>query len=359
MLNTLKKKILKNVLFKVMVALAVIGGGIVCAGQSLKDFVQGGIPISAKMDYEAAEGSYVSFNIVHVVDEYVRQSQRQTRTREEKLENISYLVYFKEDKSFFGAELPSSREEVMGGYIEETIQWLNQEINQTTFKVPIKGTWKALTGERLKFYKEVITEGLGEEFLDMALPYYIDTSTVGTHKKSTIYIWGGLMVAAILYALYILISLFTGSHEKKIKKYLASHSDVSMDQIEEDFADATCVGRAIWVGKRWTIYTHGIYGRIEENKDIVWAYYYRPSGRSHESSLRLYNKNKKMASINATKAVAMEVINIYEKEQRHIVLGYSRQLKSMFSGNFQGFLDMRFNCAGEEQETLKLPDNPE
>lgn len=269
MLETLKKHVTKNLIWRIVISVIIIGAVFFFSGKSILMFLKGPEPITAGMDYDAAEGSYVSFDARYIVDEYVRQTERNTDTKKETLKNISYFVYFEEDGYFFGIEVPSSKEDEMNQYIDDTISWLNGEVEELTNVKPVKGTWTKLTGKRLQYYQEQITDDLGAEFLEIALPYYIDSNKVGERTYVSIYICLAVIALTLIYLLYSLIQYFTGSSQKYLKKYLEANPTVAMEHLEADFASASAISKSIWVGRRWTFHISGIYTKLIENKDLV------------------------------------------------------------------------------------------
>lgn len=126
----------------------------------------------------------------------------------------------------------------MEQYMDDTYRWLNGEIEEVPGSKHVAGTWTELTGKRLQYYKEQITDDLGEEFLEIALPYYLDTNAVGNRSLVSLWVCLAGMAIAFLTILWNLIRYCTGSTQKKIKKYLAGNQTVSMEQIEADFAAA-------------------------------------------------------------------------------------------------------------------------
>lgn len=352
MFETLKKSAAKSAVVRILIALAVIAAVMLYQRKPLLDLVKGPEPITAGMDYDGLEGSYVSFDAVQVLDEFVRQTTRESGSAKEKLKNIGYLVYFENDGWLFGMEMKKSREEAMNAQIDETIKWLNGDLNQMTTVTHVTGTWKALTGKRLQFFKETVADDLGEEYLDMALPYYIDTNSVGDMLKSQIQIGLAIMGLALLYAVYVLVSFLTGSYKRKIKKYMAAHPEVTVERLESEYACAASVGKKIRVGRNYTIFAQGLQSEIVDNQDIVWAYYYQRTGKYYVSNLRLYDKDGKLIFICATEKGAHEIMNIYRREQNHIVLGYSKEREEMFTKNRQEFLNIRYNRTPEERERM-------
>lgn len=352
MYRALKKNAAKSTVKVILIALVVIAAVTIYQGKPLFDFAKGPRPIAAGMDYNALEGSYVSFDAVQVLDEFVRQTSRESGSKKERLENIGYLVYFEDDGWIFGMEMKKSREKAMNAQIDETIKWMNGDLDQMTTVTHVTGTWKALTGKRLQFFKETVTDDLGAEYLNMAQPYYIDTNAVGDKLKSQIYIGLVIIGIALLCAVYTLILFLTGSYKRKIKKYIAAHPEVNEERLEADYAGAAAVGKRIRAGRRYTVFTKGIHGYIVDNQNIVWAYYYQRTGRYYESSLRLYDKDGKLIVIGASEKEAKHVMDIYRREQSHIVLGYSKELEQLFVKNFQYFLNIRYNYTQEERERM-------
>lgn len=351
MLETFKKRVTRNLIGRIVISAIIIGGVFFFSGKPILMFIKGAEPITAGMDYDAAEGSFVSFDAKYIIDEYVRQTERNSDSKKETLKNISYFIYFEEDGYFFGIEVPSSKEDEMNQYIDDTISWLNGETEELTNFKSVKGTWTELTGKRLQYYQEQITDDLGAEFLDIALPYYIDTNKVGERTFVSIYICLAVIALTVIYLLYSLIQYFTGSSQKHLKKYLDANPSVTMEHLEVDFASASAISGNIWVGRRWTFHISGIYADILENKDLVWGYYYHRSGRHSESTLRLYDINKHLHGLNASEKEAMAALNIYEQQQPHMVVGYKKETEKLFDKDFQGFLDLRYNRPAEEMQT--------
>lgn len=345
MLNALKKKVAKSFVLRVVIVIILIIASLTQSGEALLAFYSGPVPIEAGMDYEAAEGSYVGFDARIFIDEYVRQTQKSSGSKSERLKNIGYLVLLEDDGYLFGVEMPASKEEEMNRFLDSTYAWLAEDGEEPTEIKQIRGTWTKMSGKRLKYYKEQITEDLGEEYLDAALPYFIDTGSIGSLKMIGVYMWSAVLAALLLYLIYITVRFLSGSFKKPIMSYLAAHPDTSLERIESDFGSAGVIGNSIWVGRRWTLYTSGLNAMILDHSTLVWAYYYRRTGRYSESSLRVFDTNKTMYTINASKKEAMEILELYSKDHGHMVLGYTSELENLFQKDFQEFLNLRFRSA--------------
>lgn len=342
MLQILKKVTLKTCLKRLILSLIIFVCCIVFIGPSLFKFFKGPITINNETDFNELSMEYVSFDAQFVIDEFVRQSSVSSKTKVEKLQNIGYLLYFDEKGYFFGAELPSSKEAEMDIYIDKTWKWIAEETNDLPPTLIIKGTWKPLTDKRLKYFNDTIIEDFGEEFIEMSLPYYIDTKAVGDRTYSQIIIGSLGMIISFLYILYILIQL-NRSYKKGIQDYLTNHNGVSLDQIENDFNQAEQISKSIWVGQNWIVYIDGIYSKIVANSEVVWAYYYRKTGRYSESNIRLFTINKNMIKINASESQTDEILRNYQDNQPHIVIGYTKELDKLYNKSFDEFLNLKYN----------------
>lgn len=359
MLEIFKNKARKICIIRI-IALVVIFI-IICAvmGTSLLYFITGPEKISKVEKYsgledlEDLEGKYVSYDAKCVLLQFAEHTTLYEDTGNETVNGGNYLVYDDEKQIFFGVYLSKSKEEKVFDLIDESWKWLYEEIEDISFSIPVKGTWTLISGKLLEYYKDTITEYFGSDLLDMASAYYIDSSMVGAHSKTTIYIFLAVLAADILLVIYTFIQMLNGSYDKHIKKYISDNPQTSLATIESDFTRAHAYLKSkTWVGQRFTIYMKGIHAYIFSNKDIVWAYYYKRTGRYAVSEIRTYTMSKKLISVSMSEANAMEALKNYNEEQLHMVVGYSKDFEAMFNKNFNEFLNMKYNPYMQEQNTL-------
>lgn len=342
MLTTLKKLSGKSVRARIIVAMIIVIGAVAIVNSSVLSLIKGPVVIDENTDFEALDGKYVEYTAKYFLDEYVRQSTRTEGKNDEKLRNIGYLIYDEATGYLFGAELPSKNEQIMNDHIEETWVWMGQESYEVQGSETIRGTWTELTGKRLTYFKETVTDDLGEEFLQIVVPYYIDTNMIGADKKSqtvTCFIFAGV---AFLFVLYTLFRYFTNAFDKNLKKFISKNPGVTMEQIDMDFRAAQQVSKHIWVGEHYTIYMSGLYAYIIDNTKLVWAYYYRRTGRNSVSQLRTFNVNKGGQFINCSETEAKKIMEIYAPAQHQMILGYDKNWEKMYNKDFKSFLNLQY-----------------
>lgn len=359
MLTTLRKLTTKSVMVRAILALVIAGIALGLSHSSILSLIKGPVVIDGDTDFEQLEGQYVEYTANLIVDEYVRQTTRKEGSTKETLKNIGYLVLDWDYGYIFGAELPKSNEERMNANIDETWSWLAEEIEESSISETFRGTWKELTGKRLQYFKETITDDMGEEFMQFAVPYYIDTNSIGADLRSKTITSLVIAALAVLYMVYILFRHFTGSYDKHIRKFLQNNPGVTMEQIEADFQAAQKVSSNIWVGRRYTIYISGIYADILDNSKQVWAYYYRRTGRNSVSQLRVYSVNKEMTPINCSESDAKKIMEIYIPVQQQMLFGYDKAWEKLYNKDFQGFLNLHYNGAVQKMREASFDSNPQ
>ena len=82
---------------------------------------------------------------------------------------------------------------------------------------------------------------------------------------------------------------------------------------------------------------------IFSNKDAVWAYYYRRTGRNSVSQMRVFVIGEKAHLIPLSETLTQEALGYYQTEQPHMVLGYTAELEKLYNKNFQEFLNLKYN----------------
>ena len=200
---------------------------------------------------------------------------------------------------------------------------------------------------------------LADMFLRMVkmiiAPLIFATLVVGIAGHGDIKHLGKIGLKTIIYfeivtTLALVLGLIMANVYKPGVGFNIDLSSVSMAAIEQDFHQARLIGSEVWVGKRWTIYMQGNKARILANKDLVWGYYFRRTGRNSVSEMRLFTKEKDRFGINLSEGNTQEALRIYGEEQPHMVIGYSGELEKMYNKDFNGFLELKYNPAARENE---------
>ncbi|MBE5960394.1 MAG: hypothetical protein E7256_03245 [Lachnospiraceae bacterium] len=348
MLEALKKKARKNTFTQIAIALAISIGSLIVSNFAIFTYLKGPVTFVPGADYADYEGKYVTYDVEYVLSDFMSYSTVNTKTNVETLKTLSYIVYDDADFWFFGAEFDKDMQDTLDAQMDETVDWLYGDIDQVSNKITVTGTFTKLEGEALTYYNETVAE-IGEaleyDYSDIAMPYYIRDGRVGNTDIAGVYVYAALHVIPLIYAIYLAIRFLSGSYDKNLKKFVAANPRISMEQIEADFGSAEQVSKNVWVGRRFTLYTSGIYACILDNRKLVWAYYYKRTGKRAESMVRTFDINHKQMNINCSEAAADLILKNYASNQPHMVVGYSKEQENVYRKDFQTFLTYKYNDA--------------
>lgn len=298
------------------------------------------------LDYKKYEGKYVEFEVKYVFGSYMEKISKNTKTGSRRTTGYGYIVYNYNDNSCFAAYLPASKKSTMDKLIDQAEDIYFYGIEGTK-SVKVKGTLKKLSGTELKYYNETVEEL--EEIIpgitDAAVLFYVDSESV--NRVPTIFLW--IIYAVCIFGLIqIVLSVIrytTGSAQKQIDKFISAHPGTTEGEIDSDLRAAAKVTDSLWAGHHYTVWLEGVKVKILDNTKLVWAYYYRVTGRQNISQVLTFNTDKKKVPINISKESGEKLLGVYLQTQPHMVIGYKSEIEKQYKKDFAGFLDIAYNPA--------------
>lgn len=296
------------------------------------------------LDYDKYEGKYVEFEIKYVFDYYMEQISKNTKTGKKTTTGYGYVVYNYEDNSCFAVYLPKKQDKLMNDLMEQAANIYYYNIEGTK-SITVKGTLKKLTGTELRYYNESV-EDL-EDYIpgitDVAVAYYVDSESV--NRVPEVFIWMIYLVCIVGLVIIVVsaVQLATGSTEKNLNKFIEANPGVTAGQIDSDIHSAVNVANLLWAGERFTVWLEGVKIKILDNRKLVWAYYYRVTGRHSVSQVWTFDVDKKKVAINLSKDSADKLLNAYLQTQPQMVIGYKSEIEKQYKKDFTGFLNIAYN----------------
>lgn len=359
MLEKLKKLSKKSIVIRCIISFIIMVGCLVYSGMGLLQFIQGPKSLKNVDDIASYEGDYVSFDVEYIMSDYLWETSKNSKTGVESTTGMGYILYNYDMDLCFGFEIDTSDETKYDQFIEDTWNYINDQGNAPDSFV-IKGTLKPIEGVALQYYNETVDEIFSDDFKNRIFPYYIDCDTLD--GKDSFGVWGltGVAAIALLFFIFNIMKANSNGYMKYLNKYLAANSNLSLATIEADFNQAEQVGKNIWVGSRWTIYMDGIYVKLIENSQLVWAYYYQRTGRHPESKIITYDINKSCVNINVSSSNADVILHNWSINQPHMMLGYDKDIEKTFRKDFDTFLNYKYNIAksaASQQEDTQFSNN--
>jgi hypothetical protein len=296
--------------------------------------------------YTELIGEYVETDIELVLASYMEEYEKKQNAAYEKLKNVYYIIP-NEESILLGVKVDKQRSNQMDQLLDETYEWFMGEREFTETTSHVRGKLKKMPDEDRDFFEKTLFE-MGytrAEINQWSTPYYIDDSTLSVYDKIFPMILGAISILVISGGIWGVIKAIAGKYQKDIYKLIENSDEVTLKDIEDDFTKAKTIGKEIWLGDKWTIFLHGATTEIVANEDIVWAYYkeYTRTKNGISSTTRtveIYDKYKKQRSMTVKKKEqSEEILNYYEDEYPHIVLGYSEELDAYVKNHFEEFLE--------------------
>lgn len=295
------------------------------------------------LDYSKYEGKYVEFDMKYVLARYIEKISKNTKTGRKTTTGYGYVVYNYEDDSCYAVYLPASKDSTMDKLIDQAENLFYGIEGTRTVKA--KGTMRKLTGTELRYYQETLEdlEDIIPGISDASVVYYLDSETV--NRIPTVFIW--IIYAVCIFGLIMIISsvvrLATGSTEKQINNFIQSHPGVTEGQIDSDMRGGANIANSVWAGEKFTVWLEGVKINILDNSKLVWAYYYRVTGRQNISQVLTFDIDKKKVAINISKENGEKLLGAYLQTQPQMVIGYKAEIEKQYKKDFSGFLDIAYN----------------
>lgn len=296
------------------------------------------------LDYTKYEGKYVEFDVKYVFGYYMEQISKNTKTGRKTTTGHGYIVYNYEDDSCYAVYLPASKEDTMKQLMEQAVNMYFYGIEGTK-SIKVKGTLKKLSGTELKYYNESVAEF--EEDIpgitDAAVALYVDSESVNRVPKVFIWIIYAVCVFGLIMIITSAVGLASNSTQKSLNKFMQAHPGVTEGQIDSDMRAAANIGNCVWAGQRFTVWREGSSIEILDNSKLVWAYYYRVTGRTNISQVLTFDLDKKKVPINLTKEEGEKLLSVYLQTQPQMVIGYKAEIEKQYKKDFSSFLNIAYN----------------
>lgn len=368
MLETLKKKAKKSHIIRAVVSLVIAVALLAVTKFAVFDVITGPAKLDITADPDRYSGKYVTIDAQFFLADYVEHTTTTTRRyggSTTSTDGYSYIAFQAVDDYeaqsstwyFYSVYLKKADQDKMNGLMEEAWEWAAAEEANVNPPEPqrLTGTWTKMDGALKSYYEETLEElGVEESEYDKIYFYNLETDKLGGVYYLAFWVMQIAALACIIYFVYSLIAAFGDRYAAKINQYLQENPTMSIAKIESDFAQAKAIDKNTWIGRYWTIFIRGTKADIVENGKVVWAYYFRRTGRNSVSEMRLFTEDGKMTGVSLTEEETKQALQIYQAEQPQMVLGYTKELETLYKKDLRQFKAMRYDQAKEQQDTMQL-----
>lgn len=356
MLETLRKKARKSHVIRAVISLVVVIGILVWTKFAVFNVITGAIDLDVEKDPATYEWKYVEVEADCILEEYVEHTTTTTRKyggSSTSTDGYSYIAFtsipdYENDTEiwyFYSIYTRKSEQNKMYNLMNQAWDYFSDETGTVAppDSAKFKGTWTPMDPEMERYYRETLAEyGFEEGATDKFYFYNLETDKLGGVYYVFFWVLQIVALALALFAIYNIIGIFGTQYASQIHKYLRENSAVSLSDIDADFETAHPIGKETWVGRRWTIYIRGTKASIVTNRNLIWAYYFRRTGRNSVSEMRLYTTDGKVTGVSLSEEQTKEALGYYANEQPQMILGYSDDLEKTWKKNFPAFMDLKY-----------------
>ncbi len=356
MLETLRKKARKSHIIRAVISLIVAIVILVWTKFAVFNVITGAQDLDVEKDPSTYEWKYVSVEADAVLSDYAEHTTTTTRKyggSSTSTDGYSYIVFtsvpdYENDTSiwyFYSIYMRKSEQSKMNTLMNSTWDYLEDETGTVappdTFK--IKGTWTPMEPDMESYFREGLANmGVQEGATDKFYFYNLETDKLGGQYYVFFWVLQIVALVLVLFGVYNIICIFGNQYASAIHKYLRDNSTISIADIDADFETAHPIGKETWVGRRWTIFIRGTKASIITNRNLIWGYYFRRTGRNSVSEMRLYTTDGKMTGVSLSEEQTKEALGYYANEQPQMILGYSDDLEKTWKKNFPAFMDLKY-----------------
>lgn len=283
---------------------------------------------------------------------YLEEYEYNTETHYKKTTDLYYVIWtgddYATDYRYIAIRVDPKYEKSMEAMAENTMNDLLSD------PISFSGKLKKLTKEKFTYFQEFFTDAgfTEEEFQEATLPYYIDSFASKTSMNSMYLFLFGVGVVLLVIAVYRTVRATTGGYQKSLRKDIAD-AGYSESTIEADYAAAESYDKngSVRQGRLMTYYTNGPITRAIPNNKIMWGYQNTithrtngiKTGTTYNVVLYVDGLKKEIYLSVPDEEAAQKMLHVMDTTFPWVVVGYSDDLKKLFSKERAQFLELRYN----------------
>lgn len=353
MLEELRKKSIQSMKLKLVICVIIIAICMILTKVSFIDYLQGPKKISTTdhWNLDELDGKYVTLEVDIVLSMFAEVASRDTKTNIKTVTSTCYICGIWDEEGnvneLYAIKINNKNKWDVEAVLEDTY---NSDTVTKTYQ--ITGTMKKMSGKMLEYYNETIED---TNWSDVAIPYCIYDETINGVENIWIMIGTAVAFITLVIAIFVIINVLRGYHDRYIKRYLKLNQRETMTGIESDYFSANVINKNYRLGRKYFFYTKGGTMSLLPLENQVWAYYYQRTGKNAASQIRFFDLQHKTTYVNISKALADNVLSSLDMSFKHMVVGYDANLQKMYNKNFSEFLNIRYNetkMAAAAQDTF-------
>lgn len=352
MIRELQKKQLKKVFIILAIAVAIGGFFGYFSKMAVIDLVKGPVPLTEESNLEELEGSYVSWELKYPLGEFI-EIKKKTRVRgytsSPRRSRAGYVALDPEREILIAVELPAKRDEEVEAQMDLFYEAMESGKELPKTGLSVKGELEKLDLESRKYFLSAL-RGTGlSDLVDGDVYQITDGEIKGDAPETIIFITGFVVLLLVLLFGELFLTI-KKSVKKTFESYINANPSITMEAMENDFAQAEKVG-GIWVGHRWT-YGQMLDHYFIDNSQLVYAHIREESGRNGTSYWFCWNMlDGTQEKVSASEKNCRKLLEITAR-MPHVVASNSPEMAYLYQHNREQFLNLRYR--GQEDAPSDL-----
>lgn len=301
--------------------------------------------------YEIKSNMIVDVDLSVNLGAFIEEWEENTTTHVTKTTDMWYVIWTgyeddMDDYRFMGIKVPASEISKMDAMCDAYYYGEYFE------PIRYSGTIQKMDKEELSYFEDFFLEsGMTEaEMEDWLLPYYINVGALTGGSAITVWVFVVIGLILIAIGVLILILAMSGSKLKTFKKEMEAMG-ISENEVEYEYESSREFGKGtdIRIGRRLIFYMMGSTPHVLLKDKLVWAYQNTTTHRTNgiktgtTYSVVLNTIEKKTVHLGvASEAQAMNILQYISQDMPWAVVGYSDDIRRLYNGDFQNFLQMLY-----------------
>ena len=176
-------------------------------------------------------------------------------------------------------------------------------------------------------------------------------------KKDEVITLSIIGAAMLLFVLFLLLRVLSGSLQKRVKEFMAHLDEGEKEKLVWDYQNAWRGSRTIRVGT-WYTFVCDDGTRIFRNRDIIWIYPWCEKTRySQNYYLSVYLiDTEKPEQVGTKKKDSPKILEYFERNFPHMVIGCSDEADFYYKNYRNQFLNLRYYNEENRPDELFLND---
>ncbi len=351
MFEKLKKRSVKKSIFTVAVLLVIGIVLVVMEFSNVVSILRGHVAFETLEPDEINSSLIVDASINTNFGAYLEEYEKNTGTNYTRTTSLYYVIWtgddYAEDFKYMGIKVPASEEAAMEEIAEAT--YYEEYIEPVVYS----GAINKMSSEEYKYFKEYFTEAgwTREEIEEYTLPYYINVNALVGGAAATAWVIMAIGVILIILGTWRLIYVLRGGSLKTFKKEL-QEIGISDHEAEYEYESAKLFNKKndFRIGKRITFFMTGSKPHMLSNTKVVWAYQKTTTHRTngiktgitYDIVFKTYERKSFEVNVQM-ESDSQEVLQYINQAMPWVVIGYDKEIESLYMSNYQNFLQIRYN----------------